>query len=58
MEKGPINCIMQCSCVCLCGSLNVIGPYKLLGSGTIRRCGLVEVGVALMEEVHHCEGWL
>ena len=24
-----------------CGTLNVIGPHKLLGSGTIRRCGLV-----------------
>ena len=29
-----------------------------LGSGTIRRCGLVGVGVALLEEVHHCGGGL
>jgi hypothetical protein len=28
----------------------------LLGSGTIRRCGLVGVGVALLEEVCHCRG--
>ena len=25
-------------------------------SGTIKRCGLVGVGVALLEEVCHCEG--
>jgi hypothetical protein len=34
----------------ICGGLNMLGP----GSGTIRRCGLVEVGVALLEEVCHC----
>jgi hypothetical protein len=28
----------------------MLGP----GSGTIRRCGLVEVGAALLEEVCHC----
>ena len=33
-----------------CGGLNVLGP----GSGTIRRCGLVGVGVALLEEVDRC----
>jgi hypothetical protein len=26
------------------------------GSGTIRRCGLLGVGVALLEEVCHCRG--
>ena len=36
------------------GSLNVIGPYNLIGSGAIRRCGFVGVGVALLEEVCHC----
>lgn len=25
----------------MCGSLNVFGPQKLTGSGTIKRCGLV-----------------
>jgi hypothetical protein len=25
------------------------------GSATISRCGLVEVGVALLEKVYHCE---
>jgi len=30
-----------------CGSLNMLDP----GSGTIRRCGFVWVGVALLEEV-------
>jgi hypothetical protein len=29
-----------------------------IGSGTIRRYGLVEVGVALLEEVCHCGGRL
>ena len=32
----------------------MLGP----GSGTIRRCGLVGVGVALLEEVCHCGGGL
>ena len=31
-------------------SLNVPGS----GSGTIRKCGLVRVGVVLLEEVCHC----
>ena len=34
----------------MCGGLNTLGP----GSGTIRRYGLVGVGVALLEEVSHC----
>ena len=33
-----------------CGDLNMLGP----GHGTIRRYGLVGVGVALLEEVCHC----
>ena len=33
-----------------CG-LNEKGPHKLRGRGTIRRCGLVGVGVALLQEV-------
>ena len=37
-----------------CDSLIMLGPR----SGTIRRCGLVEVGVALLEEVYHCGGGL
>jgi hypothetical protein len=27
-----------------------------MGNGTIRMCGLVGVGVALLEEVQHCGG--
>ena len=34
----------------ICDGLNMLGP----GSGTTRRSGLVEVGVALLEEVSHC----
>jgi hypothetical protein len=30
----------------------MLGP----GSGTIRKCGLVGVGVVLLEEVCHCGG--
>ena len=29
-----------------------------LGSGTIKRYGLIGVGVALLEEVHHYGHWL
>ena len=50
-----------CQALCLdqlnvgpCDGLNILGP----GSGTIRRCGLVRVSVALLEEVCHCGGGL
>ena len=33
-----------------CVSLNVIDPYKLIGSSTIRRCGLVSGSVSLWEK--------
>lgn len=39
-------------------SLNVIGPHNLIGSVTIRRCGFVGVGMALLEEVYYCGGGL
>ena len=29
-----------------------------IGSGTIRKCGLIGVGMALLEEVCHCRGGL
>ena len=34
-----------------CGSLNVIGPHNLIGSGTIRRCDLVGGSVLLWGQV-------
>jgi hypothetical protein len=44
-----------------CGGLNGYGPHRLMclnawpiENGTIRRCGLFGVGVALLEEVCHC----
>jgi hypothetical protein len=40
--------------VALCGGLNMLGP----GRGAMRRCGLVEVGVALREEVCYFGGGL
>lgn len=33
-----------------CGSLNVIGPHKIMGSGTIKRCSFFRIGVALLGE--------
>jgi hypothetical protein len=36
-----------------CVGLNENGPYRFIGSGVFRRCGLVGVGVALMEEVSY-----
>jgi hypothetical protein len=35
-----------------CGSLNRNGPHRPIGSGTIRRCGFLGVGVDLWEEVY------
>ena len=36
-----------------CGGLNKNGPRRLIGSNTIRRYGLVGVGMAVLEEVCH-----
>ena len=36
--------------------MNGIGPHKLIESGLIGKCGLAEVGVALLEEVCHLGG--
>ena len=36
----------------------VVGICLAHGSGIIRRCGFVGMGVALLEEVHHCRGGL
>lgn len=38
-----------------CASLNVIGPHDLIGKGTTRRFGGVDVA---LEEACHCEGRL
>ena len=37
-----------------CDGLNMLCPW----CGTVRNCGLVGVGVALLEEVCHCGGGL
>ena len=37
-----------------CGGLNEMEHLELIRSGTIKRCDLLEGGVALLEEVHHC----
>jgi hypothetical protein len=37
----------------VCGGLNENGLSRHIGNGPIRRCGLVGVGVALLEEVCH-----
>lgn len=41
-----------------CDSWNVIGSHNHIGSGTIRSCIFVGVGMALLEEVCHCEDGL
>ena len=47
-EAGPFfwlaryQAFMQCPCI-----------YGLIGSGSIGRCGLVELGLTLLEEVCH-----
>ena len=44
-----------------CGGLNRYGPHRLMYLNawpTISRCGLVGVGVILLEEVCHCAGGL
>jgi hypothetical protein len=57
--------IIKLTAIYVCGGLNRHGPHRLrrlsawlIQSGTIRRCGLVEVGVALLERVCHWEGGL
>lgn len=37
-----------------CGSLGEIGSHKLIGRDTVRRCGFVAVGMALLEKVSYC----
>jgi hypothetical protein len=36
-----------------CGGLNESGPHRPIGRGTVRRCGLFGVGMALLEKVCH-----
>ena len=33
-----------------CGCLSAIGPHKLIGKGTVGRCGFVGGSMALLEE--------
>ena len=40
--------------IAMCGSLSVIGSHNLIGSGTIKGCGFVGAGTALLEEVCYC----
>jgi len=39
-----------------CGDLNENGPYRLIWSGTFRRCAVVRVVMALLEKACHW-GW-
>jgi hypothetical protein len=64
----PLVCVCVCVCVCACviqritcGGFNRFGPLRLMclntwpmGSDAIRRCVLVGIGVALLEDVHPC----
>jgi hypothetical protein len=44
------------SCYTHCGGLNENGSHRLRGSATVRRCSLIKVDMALLEEVCHW-GW-
>jgi hypothetical protein len=46
----PLNMMLK---IIVCGGSNKNGFHRLIGSGTIRRCGLVGVGVALLKKVCH-----
>ena len=46
----PFMCLVDMKAVSLCDGLYMLDP----GSGTFRRCGLVGVGVALLELVCCC----
>jgi hypothetical protein len=50
VTKAPEELIFPGLQLWACGGLNILGP----GSGTIRRCHIDGVGVALLEEVCHC----
>jgi hypothetical protein len=41
-----------------CGDFNENDPHRLIERGTIRKYGLVGIGVALLEEVDHFRGGL
>ena len=40
-----------------CGGLNENDLHRLIGNGTIRRCGLVRESIVLLEEGYNC-GWV
>jgi hypothetical protein len=58
------TCMHLCMYVCVwCSTLNRYGPHRFMcwdawpiSFGTIRRYGLVGVGMALLEKVCHCGG--
>ena len=58
MFSGTGNDVETITTLRICGSVNVVGPHELIKNGVIRRCGLVGVGIALLEEVCHLEGGL
>jgi hypothetical protein len=49
IEGTVVSCLGQC-CIGNCGGLNILVPE----TGTIWRCGLVGVGIVLLEEICHC----
>ena len=55
LETGVTEWGYRCVFVCVVVVWKKMVP---IGSDTIRRCGFVGIGVALLEEVCHCEGGL
>lgn len=47
---------VDCSALPWCGSLN--GPHNLREIGILMTCDFIGVGIALLEDVRHCEGGL
>ena len=61
LKNYILLCVCMCLCVCVCVGMIVCDSLKEngpKGRGTIRRCGFVEVGVALLEVVFRCGGRL
>jgi hypothetical protein len=58
--KGNGECVLKGNGETECGGLNENSPHRLIGSGTISRCGLVEGSVSLGVgfEVSNAHVWL
>lgn len=61
--NNKLNLLRNLSKIEYCGVLNRFRPHRIMytwsmGSGTIKKCRLVEVGMVLLEEVFYFGGRL